>query len=84
MAARKKSQDAWSRLDEAPETTVISYRSAGDRKHYVDVTSQKQELADFLQKRKVCFLIILKILLQVKLGIRKILNEKNSMNSKVD
>lgn len=55
VASRKKSRDAWSRLEGSPESTVISYRTTEDTKSDVDIGSQRKELADFLLKRKVSF-----------------------------
>lgn len=51
LAARKKSKDAWSSLDE--DVPVIHYRAGESKLPDIDIGTQKQELADFLLKRQV-------------------------------
>lgn len=51
LAARKKSRDAWRKI-ESTDDSVISYRTSGVKSD-VSVGDQRKELADFLQKRKV-------------------------------
>lgn len=62
LAARKKSRDAWNKLEENPTHTddVISYRTSDVTQGGVDVSSQRKELAQFLLQRKVrnCFLLL--------------------------
>lgn len=50
LAARKKSKDAWTNLE--ADSSVISYRPL-DKAAKMEPTDQRQELADFLQKRQV-------------------------------
>lgn len=51
LAARKRSKDAWSSLDEG--VPVIHYRAAASKLPDVDMGTQKEDLADFLLKRQV-------------------------------
>lgn len=58
LAARKKSKDAWSNVnkssDKLENSDVISYRVSTEKKApELDTKKQKQELAQFLQKRQV-------------------------------
>ncbi|KAJ0174199.1 hypothetical protein K1T71_010345 [Dendrolimus kikuchii] len=50
LAARKKSKDAWSNLE--ADSTVMSYRTL-DKLSKVEPSNQRQELAEFLQKRQI-------------------------------
>lgn len=51
LAARKKSKDAWSNL--STDASVISYRAPCNKHSDVDLSNQRQELAEFLQKRLI-------------------------------
>ncbi|XP_053614882.1 putative ribosome-binding factor A, mitochondrial [Plodia interpunctella] len=50
LAARKRSKEAWVTLEESP---VVSYRTPEEKSSAPDVTEQRKQLADFLQKRRI-------------------------------
>lgn len=58
MAARKKTKDAWTSLQD--ESPVISYRTMNtiNSSEAVDIGKQKKDLAEFLLKRQVCYVIL--------------------------
>ncbi|XP_026763310.1 putative ribosome-binding factor A, mitochondrial [Galleria mellonella] len=51
LATRKRSKDAWSNLDS--DNAIISYRTSEYKPSELDTDQQRQQLADFLQKRKI-------------------------------
>ncbi|XP_059054922.1 uncharacterized protein LOC131848966 [Achroia grisella] len=51
LATRKRSKDAWNNLDS--NKAIITYRTSDYEASELDTDQQKQQLADFLQKRQI-------------------------------